>query len=247
MKEPTDKAYIDNVIILEHPQALAKEAAQRFLNLARASINKQGYFTVALSGGSTPKQMYELLSEPPFKDAVNWSKVYIFFGDERFLDPDNTESNYFMAKETLFSKVPIPSDNIFPFRTIDITPEEASKEYEQTLKSFFIGEPKFDLVLLGMGHDGHTASLFPNYPEIKIPPDRFVSTVYNAPKLPPTRLTLTLRIINLAQNIIFLVAGESKANALQRVFSNDETLPAQKVNPAEGHLLWLVDKAAMEK
>ncbi len=238
---------IDNVIVFEQLQALAKEASQRFLDLARAAINKQGHFSVALSGGSTPKQMYKMLAEPPLKNEIDWSKVHIFFGDERFVSPDAADSNYFMAKETFLSKVPIPLDKIYPFPTIDITPEEAAKKYEQTLKSFFKGEPEFDLILLGMGSDGHTASLFPNYPEMRTSSDRFVSTVYNAPKPPPTRLTLTLRTINLAQDVIFLVAGESKADALHRVFSDDETLPAQKISPIRGNLLWLVDKAAMGK
>ncbi len=235
----------DNVIVLEDAKALAREAAKRFVTLARAAINKNKQFSVALSGGSTPKQMYELLAEPPLRNEVDWSKAHIFFGDERFLGPDHPESNYFMVKETLLSKVPIVSENIYPFPTVDIAPEEAAKQYEQTLESFFQGIPMFDLILLGMGPDGHTASLFPNHPQLKVAPDKFVSAISNAPKPPPTRLTLTLQTINLASNVIFLVAGKSKVGALSRVLDNDETLPAQRVNPARGSLLWLVDKAAV--
>lgn len=228
--------------ILKNGEALARAATNHFIALANEAINERGRFSVALSGGSTPKRMHALLASE-FKNEVDWSKVYIFFGDERFLAPYDADSNYYMADETLLSKVDIPAENVFPFITLEVTPEESAEIYEGELKRFFESElPQLDLIFLGMGEDGHTASLFPDNDVTLNPPDGLVAAVHNSPKPPPDRMTLTLNTLNAAKNVIFLVGGEGKRDALKRI-ENGEALPASLVQP-QGKLLWLLDEAA---
>ena len=234
-------------LILKDSEALAQEAARRFIDLARAAVEARGRFSVALSGGSTPKRMYELLAEKPLQDSVAWANVYIFFGDERMVAPDTKESNYFVSVDKLLSHVPIPDENVFPYVTLGVSAEDAADLYTQELQTFFgSGTPTFDLVFLGLGEDGHTASLFPNHEEVTSPSGRLVAAVHDAPKPPPTRLTLTYKTINSARNILFLVRGKGKIEALRRIFEDQETLPATKVQPADGQLLWLLDEAAAQ-
>ena len=211
--------------------------------LAEAAIQDRGRFTVALSGGSTPRRMYELLGEKPYKDEVNWSEVYVFFGDERMVAPDTPESNYFLAVDKLLAHVPVPDENVFPYVTLGVSAEDAAELYAQELTAFFGGPPVFDLVFLGMGEDGHTASLFPGHDEVTNPSGKLVAAVHGAPKPPPTRLTLTYQTIDAAKNVLFLVGGKGKAEVLKRI-KNKETLPASKVQPTDGQLLWLLDEAA---
>ena len=238
-------------VILPDPAALADEAAQRFVALAHAAIAEHGRFTVALSGGSTPRALYERLAQSPLSESIDWATVDVFWGDERMVPPDDIESNYRIARETLLAHVPIPAANIYPVPTIGGTAEAAARAYEETLIAAFGSElPRFDLILLGLGPDGHTAALFPGQPEAVRPSAALAAAVHNAPKPPPVRITCTYRLINAAANVLFLVAGTDKALALREVLRGSvdvARLPAQGVRPKQGALVWLVDTAAAKE
>lgn len=231
--------------ILPDPAALAEEAARRFVALAQAAIAEHGRFTVALSGGSTPRALYQRLAQSPLKESVDWANVHVFWGDERMVPPDDTESNYRMTRETLLAHVPIPAAHIYPVPTVGGTPEAAASAYAETLTAAFGAElPRFDLILLGIGPDGHTASLFPGQTEVVRPSAALVVAVHNAPKPPPARVSFTYRSINAAANVLFVVAGADKAVALREVLRGPldvARLPAQGVRPTQGALIWLVD------
>ncbi len=241
-----------NVIILPDSSNLALEAARRFAYLAAQAIENRGLFTVSLAGGSTPGQMYEILSSEPHIAMIDWTRAFIFWGDERCVPPDHPESNYRKAKETLLDRVPIPADHIYRIPA-ELPPEQASEVYEENLLRFFSSLPdederrqaRFDLVLLGMGDDGHTASLFPGTPAIH-ENTRWVRAQY-IDKLATWRITLTPAILNRARHIIFLVSGQAKSYTLPRVIYGTyqpDRYPAQVVIPSEGLLEWLVDEAA---
>lgn len=235
------------LVIVPDQAALAEEGARRFEALARAAITAHERFSVALSGGSTPRGMYERLAQPPYRDAIDWTNVHIFWGDERYVPPDDPESCFRMAREALLAHITLPAANIYPVPTVGGTPEAAARAYAETLTARFGGAPRFDLILLGMGPDGHTASLFPGAPELTAPGGDLVAVVTDAPKPPPTRLTLTPAAINAAANVIFLVSGADKATTLREVLRgppDPARLPAQVVRPAHGTLVWLVDAAA---
>jgi 6-phosphogluconolactonase len=238
-------------VVLADPAALADEGARRFVGLAGTAIAEHGRFTVALSGGSTPRALYERLARPPLSDAVDWANVNVFWSDERYVPLDDPESCFRMARETLLAHVPIPAANIYPVPTVGGTPEAAAEAYAETLTASFGTEtPRFDLILLGMGPDGHTASLFPGQPEVVHPSNKLVVAVHNAPKPPPTRISYTYRVINAAANVIFLVAGADKAATLREVLqgpSDIGRLPSQGVRPEYGSLVWLVDQAAAKE
>jgi len=240
-----------DLAILPAPAALADEAAQRFVALAHATIAEHGRFTVALSGGSTPRALYQRLAQSPLSAAVDWANVHVFWGDERMVPPDDIESNYRMARETLLDHVPIPAANIYPIPTIGGTPEAAASAYAETLTAVFDAKlPRFDLILLGIGPDGHTASLFPGQPEAVRPSAALVVAVHNAPKPPPARVSFTFTLINAAANVLLVVAGADKAAALYEVLrgpADIARLPAQGVRPAQGELVWLVDAAAAKE
>src|SRR3954447_17690669 len=224
-----------DLVILPDPAALADEAARRFAGLAQAAVADHGRFTVALSGGSTPRALHQRLTQSPLCESVDWANVHLFWGDERMVPPDDIESSYRMARETLLAHVPIPAANIYPVPTIGGTPEAAAGAYEETLTAAFgTGLPRFDLILLGIGPDGHTASLFPGQPEVVRPSAALVVAVHNAPKPPPIRVTFTYRLINAAANVVFLVAGADKAAALREILHGSADmalLPAQGVRP----------------
>jgi 6-phosphogluconolactonase len=234
-----------DLVILPDPAALAEEAARRFVALAQAAIADHGRFTVALSGGSTPRAMYERLGQSPLSESVSWANVHIFWGDERMVPPDDVESSYRMARETLLAHVPIPAANIYPVPTVGGTPEAAASAYEETLVAVFGADlPRFDLILLGIGPDGHTASLFPGQPEPVRPSAALVVAVHNAPKPPPTRVSFTYRLINAAANVLFVISGADKATALREVLRGPidvARLPAQGVRLKQGTIVWLVD------
>jgi 6-phosphogluconolactonase len=238
-------------VVLPDPAALAHEAARRFVALAQAAVADHGRFMVALSGGSTPRALHERLARSPLSESVEWAKVHVFWGDERMVPPDDIESSYRMARETLLAHVPIPAANIYPVPTIGGTPEAAASAYEETITAAFGADsPRFDLILLGLGPDGHTASLFPGHPEVVRPSDALVVAVHNAPKPPPVRVTFTYKLINAAANVLFLVAGADKAVALREVLrgpADVARLPAQGVRPKQGALVWLVDAAAAKE
>ncbi|HSF25692.1 MAG TPA: 6-phosphogluconolactonase [Blastocatellia bacterium] len=245
------------VRVYRDPAEVALKAARRFARLADQYVVGCGRFTIALSGGSTPRAMNSLLAAPPFVDTVPWSSIFFFWGDERCVPPDHEDSNYRMARETLLSKVPVPEENIFRIPAEHPDHQRAAEEYEATLKSFFLkiapktstaplpSVPRFDLILLGMGPDGHTASLFPNTTALHAD-DRIVVANY-VDKLEAHRITLTTRTINNARNVTFIAAGEDKAEPLKQVLEGSpqpEVYPSQLIHPQNGSLLWMVDEAA---
>ncbi len=237
-----------NVRVFDSPEDVALAAADRFVDRAQSAIAARGRFSVALSGGTTPRLVNQSLATEKFRYIVDWSRVYIFFGDERRVPPDHPESNFRMARETFLSTLPIPGKNIYPIPT-DGDPAANARRYEKKLREFF-GEvewPRFDLVFLGLGEDAHTASLFPETEalhEIK------AWVVANwVEKLGSWRITLTAPAINHAANILFLITGSSKAKALSAVLNgprNAFELPAQMIQPVDGSLEWLVDKDSAE-
>ena len=229
------------IVVLPDPIALAREAADRFVVLARSAIASQGRFTVALSGGSTPQLLYEQLVTQP----IEWQHVHIFWGDERCVPPDHPDSNYGMAQRTLLSHIDIPAQNVHRLHG-EIDPVQAAQHYEAELRAVFGTRPRFDLILLGMGTDAHTASLFPGTPALH-ERQRWVVAQY-VDQLRANRLTLTPPIINDAANVIFLIAGSDKAAALRSVWHgphDPDRFPAQSVMPTTGHVTWLVDQVAV--
>ncbi len=233
-------------------EALATAAAERFVALAAEAIARQDRFAVALSGGSTPKALYSRLASPDDAMRVEWDRVHIFFGDERCVPLDHPDSNYHMAREALLNRVAIPRHCVHRLRG-EIDPHQAAQEYEDALGSFFNarpggqarGGPRFDLILLGLGEDGHTASLFPGSTALH-EEWRWVLAV-NPEQAPQGRLTLTPVVLNAAANVIFLVSGEAKREKLHEVLEGPyrpDELPAQIVSPTDGSLRWMVDEAA---
>jgi 6-phosphogluconolactonase len=228
--------------------ALAERGATLFADAMRVAVDERGQFTVALAGGNTPRDMYRRLTQPPYGAALPWTQTQVFFGDERMVPPDSPKSNYRMAKETLLDHVPIPLDHVHRIRG-ELPPDEAVRLYVDELRSVFgaAGVPRFDLILLGMGPDGHTASLFPGTPALDNTTD-LVTAVHLAPTAAGAahaawRVTLTLPVINAARHVVFLVAGADKAEPLRRVLAGDPTLPASRVRPSNGTLTWLVVEA----
>jgi len=227
------------------PADLFQAAATEFATLASKAVQSNGKFSVALSGGSTPKSLYALLASGSLPN-IPWQKVFFFFGDERDVPPDHPDSNYRMAAESgLFSKV--SNQQVLRVRTEEKDANTAALDYEQTLQKFFglrPGEfPRFDLVLLGLGPDGHTASLFPGTAALNEKSRLVVANWID--KFHTYRITLTLPVLNRAACVMFLASGADKANILREVLENDKAdLPSQKVHPADGRLLWLIDRAA---
>lgn len=223
--------------------ALAAEGADRWVKLAEQAIAERGRFSVALSGGHTPEAMFKLLAQDPYRSQVAWENVEIFFGDERCVPPDSPESNHRMASESLLRKVPIPGDNIYRIRG-EIDPSDAAIEYGQMLKEKF-GDGGLDLIYLGMGPDGHTASLFPGTEALAETKHRCVANF--VPKLNAWRVTMSAPFINRARNVIFLVAGADKAERVAEVLEgppDPQRLPSQLIRPTEGQLTWILDAGA---
>lgn len=244
----SDTAHV-KVQVARDEAGFFKQAAQLFLESAAAAVRTRGRFTVSLAGGSTPKKLYSLLSESYYRQRVDWEKTYVLWGDERTVPPTNNDSNYKMAHDALLAKVPISSDHILRIPAEMTSPFEAAKTYEQKLRVLFGKHvPKIDLMLLGLGEDGHTASLFPRTEALN-EMDRW--TVANTVEaLSTTRITLTLPVINNSHRILFLVAGESKAAIVKEILREDlpqNRFPAQLVTPFDGELIWLFDKLAMSK
>jgi 6-phosphogluconolactonase len=232
-----------NLLVYETPEELAEAAARDFASRAREAINERGRFAVALAGGSTPKAAYEVLARD-YAGALDWSKVHVFFGDERTVPPDHEDSNYRMAYEALLSRAPVRS--VHRMRG-ELPPEEAAAAYEEELREFFGPDdvPRFDLILCGLGEDGHTLSLFPETAALDIT-DRWV-VANPVLKLETTRLTLTIPVLNASRAVTFLVAGEGKADVLKQILEGDadpRAYPAKLVNPKSGDLTWIVDLAA---
>ena len=229
---------------------LSRAAAAEFARLAGEAVRADGRFTVALAGGSTPRGAYTLLAEEPsLRNQVPWDRTHCFWGDERPVPPDHSESNFRMADETMLSKVSIPPENVHRIRGECPDTALAAEEYERTLHDCFHPAkgafPRFDLVLLGLGCDGHTASLFPGTPALR---ERRRLVVSNwVAQLETERITLTLPVLNSAASIIFLVAGEEKAAALKSVLEGNAGQPippAGRIRPERGTLTWLLDRPA---
>ncbi len=234
--------------VLDTPADLFLTAAAEFATLASRAVQSHGRFSVALSGGSTPKSLYTLLASGSVSN-IPWERIFFFFGDERFVPPDHPDSNYRMARETgLFSKV--SDDRVFRVRTEEKDADTAALDYEQTLRKFFGLQPRefprFDLVLLGLGPDGHTASLFPGTAALNEARRLVVANWVD--KFQTYRITFTLPVLNRAACVMFLVAGADKADIVREVLENENAnLPSQKVRPPNGRLLWLLDRAAGQR
>jgi len=230
--------------VLPTPDALAQAAAERVVDAARRNTERNGTFSLTLSGGSTPKALYTLLASDHYRGQIDWPEVEIFFGDERTVPPDHPDSNYRMAHQALLSKVPLKPGNIHRMRG-EINPEQAAKEYGQLLKERFGDDGGPDLVLLGIGEDGHTASLFPHSPALKETRHRCVANP--VAKLKTTRLTMTAPFVNRAREVDVLAAGAGKAKVLHEVLEgpdDPERLPIQRIQPKSANLLYLLDAAA---
>ncbi|HEX8282738.1 MAG TPA: 6-phosphogluconolactonase [Pyrinomonadaceae bacterium] len=237
------------VKVFDDPEALARAAASRFAELARESVAARGVFAVALAGGSTPRGVYELLAGEEFREAVDWENVHVFFGDERAVPFDHADSNYRMADETLLSRVNVPGRNVHRIEGVGDAAANASA-YESEMRGLF-GDaewPRLDLVLLGMGDDGHTASLFPHTAALD---ERRVWVVANwVEKLGAWRVTLTAPAIDAARHVLFLVKGADKAERLREVLKGERDparLPSQLIRPHDGTLEWFVDRSAASK
>lgn len=234
------------VTVFADAAALADAAADLVVSAAREAVAARGRFLLALSGGATPRQTYRRLAQVAQGETGLWSRTWVFFGDERWVPADHPESNHRMARETLLDRVPVPAGQVFAMRTGD-DPEAAAAAYARTLAEVFgtrRGElPRFDLVLLGMGLDGHTASLFPGSPALR-EVFRSVVAVHAAAAAIPQRLTLTFPVFNAAARVAFLVSGAEKAKAVRAVLRERAPLPAGLVRPERGELVWLLDAAA---
>lgn len=233
------------VRIVPDGEHLAYSAAAYLVEMVEKS---DAVVSVVLSGGSTPKRLYQLLATDTFARRIDWQRLHVFWGDERCVPPDHADSNYRMARESLLDHVPIPDENVHRIAG-ELDPTQAAALYEQHLRAFFSGQPRFDLILLGLGNDGHTASLFPHTPALD-ERERWVVADYYAPVQPPWRVTLTPPAINAAARVVFLVSGEEKADMLRRVLEGEfkpHELPAQLIQPISGELTWLVDETAASR
>ena len=245
-----DHPTIADVRILKDPASVASRAAQEFVRAAVEAVQEKGSFKVSLAGGSTPRALYSLLvSDPVLRQQVPWDKMYLFFGDERHVGPGHPDSNFRMATEAMLAKAPLKASQVTRIKGEYPDAEEAAREYEQTLATFFkltAGEfPRFDLLLVGMGNEGHTLSLFPGTKALHA--DGRIAVRNWVGKLYTDRITLTSPAACSAARIMFLVTGADKALALKAVLEGPyepEQLPAQLLQPKDGKLLWLVDTAA---
>jgi 6-phosphogluconolactonase len=234
------------VRIVADAEALAAEAAALVTERASAAVAARGRFMLALSGGATPRATYARLAESHAREHMPWGRTWVFFGDERCVPPDHPESNYRMAAETLLSKVAVPAGQVLRMRG-EADPEEAATEYTRVIAETFgtrRGElPRFDLILLGFGVDGHTASLFPGSPALK-EIFRPVAAVHAAAAALPQRLTLTFPVLNAAGCVAFLGSGAEKAKVVKAMLGESAALPAAMVQPSDGMLVWLLDRDA---
>jgi len=238
------------VRVFPNLEGLSLAAAESFADAAAEAISQRGRFTVALSGGSTPSRLYQLLTLPPLRQRIDWSRCHLFWGDERLVPPDHADSNYRLARETLLDGVPLPVAQIHGVPVEVGEGNDVAQSYEEDLRDFFGRDelwPRFDLLLLGLGSDGHTASLFPGSPALEESQRWVVATPPGTLPPPVHRVTLTLPAINAAREVLFLVAGADKAGVLHRVLQGDVGLPAARVRPAGGDLYWFVDLAAIAR
>jgi 6-phosphogluconolactonase len=234
--------------VVPDASALAEAGALEFARAASDTLEDREVFRVVLAGGSTPRALYARLTRAPFRRSVPWDRIRFFFGDERCVPPDHERSNYRMARETLFDPLKVPAGHALRMKG-EADPMRAARDYEASIRRRFSGRPsRFDLVFLGLGEDGHTASLFPATAALA---DRRRLVVANdVPKFSEWRLTLTYRALNAARRVVFLVSGAEKASAAAKILKRDPgylDLPAARVSPRPGTLLWLLDEAAASK
>ena len=234
--------------VLPTPEEVAAGAAEYITTLAEERVQTRGRFTIALAGGSTPRRLYETLASPPYAERLTWERCVFFWSDERCVPPDHSESNYLLAKEALLDRVPVLERNVHRMRG-EAPPSEAAEEYQRVLRQAFDeSTPSIDLVLLGLGSDGHTASLFPGTDALQ-EKQRLVVANW-IPRLEAHRLTFTLPLLNAATEVAFLVTDESKAEVVQQVLQPAEGAsapPAALVQPASGKLHWFLSKAAASR
>lgn len=232
------------ISVLDDLGSLTDEAALHFVDAAREAVTEHGVFRVALAGGSTPAGLYRHLSLEPFVSVIPWSRVFVFWGDERCVPECDISRNDLSARETFLSLVPIPPENVHP---IPAAFPDGAERYEADIRRVFgltRGEwPRFDLVILGIGQDGHTASLFPGQAAVG-ESEKLAVRVTSAPKPPPERITLTLPVLNAAARVAFLAAGSDKAAAVKRAVAGDPLIPAGLVRPLDGKLHFLLDSEA---
>ncbi len=239
-----------NIRIFEDLNELSAAAADLWVESAREAVQERGRFLVALSGGGTPMNLYRLLAREPYRSRVDWSRTHVFWGDERCVPPDDPENSYGQAKQTFLDQVAIPAGNIHRVAS-DLEPAAAAEDYARRLSRFAesgLAFPRFDLVLLGMGEDGHTASLFPGSPVEVTTPTLAVTAHYQ--NRPANRVTLTPLVFNAARRIMFLAAGAAKADTLVHILKGDynpSLYPAQRIRPANGQVIWMIDRAAAGK
>jgi 6-phosphogluconolactonase len=234
--------------VLTTPQELFEAAAEEVLRAAKEAVEQRGRFTIALPGGSTPKSLFNLLATNA-RTVMPWDRTFFFWGDERHVPPTDPDSNYRMAEESMLSKIPVAAGNVFRIPAENPDAAAAAEAYEQTLRKFFQPEPGqvpvFDLILLGMGPDGHTASLFPGSVGLHEKTRLVIANWVD--KLKASRLTLTLPVLNAARCVAFLVSGTDKAAMLKTVLEENvppEQYPSRLIRPSNGKLIWLVDRAA---
>ena len=227
--------------IFADSDGLCREAAERILRAGQKAVADEGRFVLLLSGGQTPRRLYALLGSAEYRDRLDWTRTHLFWRDERAVPLSDPQSNYRMVAETLLSRIVIPEDHIHRIRT-ELPPEEAAASYERELREFFAGPPRFHVALLGMGADGHTASLFPGSPALREQKRLVVATAKGSIE----RISLTLAALNAAREVLFMVTGTAKAPVLAAALEGplDSGLPAALVRPASGQVVWLVDRAA---
>jgi 6-phosphogluconolactonase len=231
--------------VFEDGNQLTEAIADFIVRIAKTSVRERDKFVISLSGGHTPEHLYALLAKAPYKEQIDWSKVIVYWGDERCVPADDKDNNARMARTQLLDHVPIPPANVNAV-PVELQPAEAATAYEQTIKEFFNGAaPIFDLILLGLGDNGHTASLFPGT-EVVFEKERLVKEVY-VDEQKMFRITMTAPLINQARNIAFLLEGDGKAQILKKILTEDhapEEYPAELIQPVNGTLYWFADKKA---
>jgi 6-phosphogluconolactonase len=236
----------ERIMIAPSAEVLTYTAAGFFTEIVNGAIKREGRASVALSGGGTPRALFALLAEPDWREAIDWSRVHVFWGDERFVPPDDAQSNFGMANESLLSKVPIPQGNVHRFMTERGSAAEVAEEYENTIRGFFgTREPEFDFNLLGLGANTHTASLFPETTALKETKRLVVANWVD--EIGRERLTFTASLINAGKTVCFMVGGDAKAAAVRDVLigpMDPMQKPAQLVRPIHGALIWLLDADA---
>ncbi len=239
----------NKLLIYFSPAQLAQSAADRIADLAERALSQTGRFILGLAGGTTPRLTYELLTDSRYKRIIDWNNVHIFWGDERCVPPTHPDSNYHMAKTALLDLVDIPATRIHRIQG-EIDPQTAAARYERELRDYFesrlgIARARFDLLILGLGADGHTASLFPGTPAIR--ETQRWTAAQRIDRIDAWRITLTPPAINAAKTILFLVSGSEKAEAVQKVLTapyQPDVIPAQIVKPTDGNIIWMLDNAA---